>query len=89
MASIPPLCKALFDIADDLPEEPIGWDRIRSFDACWQLVYTGLQREKKSSVRFQILRDAILDSEGLALPVDIVRWQNRKGGSAVSSRGNI
>lgn len=77
--SMPALLRALSDLSDEFAE-PIPGSGFISFDAltiAWRLVYFGLRREKDKAKRFEIIRNAFKDSDGILLPLDIVQIEER------------
>ena len=75
--SLPSLVRALCDIADrfedaDTSRMPFSFSLL---DLAYRLVFFGLLRVKDESTRFEILKEAFADSNGLVLPIEIV-WMD-------------
>jgi predicted KAP-like P-loop ATPase/uncharacterized protein YuzE len=64
-----PFVTALFDIGDELPEEPPGFFSISAEDHASRIIHWNLKQEKDPRRRGQILKEAMRATSGLYLPV--------------------
>lgn len=64
-----PFVSALFDIGDDLPDEPREFFSIGADMHASRIIHWYLKQEKDAGKRGQILKEAVKVSEGLYLPI--------------------
>jgi len=74
---LPSLMVALSDLGDEMPIRSPGMFELDPLTNAWWLVYFGLRREPSETARFDIVRQAISTSQGLALPTEIVSMEER------------
>jgi predicted KAP-like P-loop ATPase len=79
LQNMPTLIEALCNLGDSLPVRQPGFLETDTETHAFRLVYFGLKRESDTRKRFEVLRDAIVRSTGLALPVQLVSLEERVG----------
>jgi hypothetical protein len=78
LSSMPALITALCDCADSFPERTPKFLEFDPLTHAWRIVYFGLRRESDEETRFNLLKRAIQETSGLALPVRIVSGEERR-----------
>ncbi len=73
-----PFVTALFDVGDELPDEPVGFLMFGVISHAWRIVYWFLMKEPDPHIREDILRQSMESTSGLRLPTDIVSLENDK-----------
>lgn len=81
LTSMPALTTALCDCADSFPERTVGFLELDPLTHASRIVYFGLRREANEITRFNILKQAIEQTSGIALPVRIVSGEERRSES--------
>ena len=79
LQNIPALIEALCNLGDTFPTRQPGFLETDVDMLACRLVYFGLKREPNPKKRCEILRNAIIHSTGLALPIKLVSLQERVG----------
>jgi hypothetical protein len=79
MQNMPSFVQALFDMSDDLPKRQPGLMGHDLGGYAWRFIYFGLRRETDTAVRLKIVKDAMIQSSGLDLPIQIVSLDERVG----------
>jgi len=79
LPNMPALIKALCNLGDGFPVRQPGFLETDTETHAFRLVYFGLKREPDAKKRFEILRDALTRSTGLALPIELVSLDERVG----------
>jgi predicted KAP-like P-loop ATPase len=77
LANLRSLTVALSNLSDELPVRAPGMFELDPVSNAWRLVYFGLKREPDEAQRFAVLKTAIRQSRGLALPTDIANKEER------------
>ncbi len=73
-----PFLTALFDVGDELSDEPEGFLVFGAISHAWRIVYWFLIRETDPQKREGILRQSMDSTTGLYLPIDIISLENDK-----------
>ena len=73
-----PFVTALFDVGDELPDEPAGFLPFGAITHAWRIVYWFLMKETDPQRREDILRQSMESTTGLYLPIDIISLENDK-----------
>ena len=79
LQNMPALIEALCNLGDGFSVRQPGFLETDTETHAFRLVYFGLKREPDIKKRFEILRDALTRSTGLALPIELVSLDERVG----------
>jgi hypothetical protein len=79
LQNMPALIEALCNLGDGFSVRQPGFLETDTETHAFRLVYFGLKREPDAKKRFEILRDALTRSTGLALPIELVSLDERVG----------
>jgi hypothetical protein len=71
------LIQALFDLGDGFPKEQTGLLDNDFSQLAWRITFFGLKRERDKKKRLSVLKEAMSNSKGLALPVELVSRDER------------
>jgi predicted KAP-like P-loop ATPase len=73
-----PLITALFDIGDELPDEPVGFFEISAELHASRIIHWYLKQENDLRRRGQILKEAMLATTGLYLPIRKISLEDNR-----------
>lgn len=71
-----PFVTALFDIGDELPDEPVGMSVFGAETHAWRIIYWYLMKEADQQKRENILMESISLTTGLYLPVNTISLED-------------